>query len=305
MARSFRFPLTLSATAAVIALVAACDQQTAAPQALLPGDLRTFVTAELASQLTPEGRLPLAGPEPEPYPQITREKAAEIAIAWARTYGRYFRPYLESDHGRSIDFDALDVVSPVWYAAAVYEPAPPEAHPAYRHAFGPHYLLYLGNRGEPVLGVSVAAFARSSIDSLGKLEDPVESGNEVIAYGVPPGWGFSLPVSAEQAARIAAEASGARVVAAPQLMNPHRDYHPYWARWKVSLDRAVSARPRSGAPVRATREVYVGRHGVLELPLAVQQDVGDRFPLQAGGSFALRRRADRPLWFEPVNLVGR
>jgi hypothetical protein len=288
-----------------LVLLAACDQQAAEPQALLPGDMRTFLTAELASQLTPEGRLPLTGPEPEPYPQITRERAAELAIAWARTYGRYFRPYLERDHARSIDFNALEVVSPVWYAASVYEPVPPEAHPAYRHAFGPHYLLYLGKGDEPVLGVSVAAFARSSIDPSGTLVDPPDSGNEVIAYGVPPGWGFSLPVSAEQAVRIAAEASGARVAEAPQMMNPDRDHHPYWARWKVSLDRAVTVRPRSGAPARATRELYVGRRGVVELPLVVQQDVSDRFPLQAGGSFSLRRRADRPLLFEPVNLGTR
>jgi hypothetical protein len=262
------------------------------------------VTADLAAQLTGDGRFPLTGPALEPYPQISRETAAEIALAWARTYGKFFRPTLERSHGRPIHFDALQVVSPVWYAAAVYEAVPAAAPRGYRNAFGPHYLLYLGVTGQPVLGVSVAAFAESSINADGLLVDPPESGNEVIAYGVHPGWGFSMPVSAEQAVRIAALESGARASSVPELINPHRDYHPYHARWRVSLDRPIVVRPASGGPSRSTRELYVGAHGELMVAAAVQQDTAGPFPLNGGGRFHLRRRAERPALLEAANLIA-
>lgn len=283
-------------------LCAACETHTADPQPLHPGDIRTFVSPDVAAQLTSAGTFPLSAAAPEPYPQITRETAAVIALAWARTYGRYFRPTLERSHGRRIDFDALTVVSPGWYAAAVYAAAPPGAHPGIRNAFGPHYILYLGVGGEPVLGVSVAAFAESYIDEEGLLADPPQSGSEVIAYGVPPGWGYSMPVSAEQAARIAATATRARVAAVPELINPHRDYHPYHARWKVSLERAVAVQTRSGAS-RRFNEIYVGAHGEVLVPADTQEDTAGSFPLSGGGRFGLRRRPDRPVSFVSANPV--
>jgi hypothetical protein len=282
-------------------LGAACDDPTLGPQPLYPGDIRTFVTAEVAAQLTPEGTFPLAAAAPEPYPQISREKAAEFAVAWARTYGSFMRPYLERDHGRRIDFHALEVVSPVWYAATVYEPVPAAAHPGDRNSFGPHYLLYLGTGSEPVLGVSVAAFAESYIDAEGNLADPPESGNEVVVYGVAPGDGFSAPVSPEQAAYITATATGARVAAVPELINPHRDYHPYLGRWRVTLDRSVSVRERSSNAVRSVRELYVAPDGELQIPAPVQQDSAGGFRLREGGTFSVRRRAERPVLFVPVS----
>lgn len=285
------------------ALLAACNDQGSDPPPLDSGDIRTFVTAEVAQQLAPEGSFPLLPPDPEPYPQISRERGAEIALAWARTYGRFFRPYLERDHGRRIDFDALRVVSPVWYAGAVYEPVPANVHPGYRNAFGPHYILYLGSEGEPVLGVSVAAFAQSYVDAKGLLADPARSGNEVIAYGVPPGWGFSMPVSPEQAVRIVGTASGARAAEPPDLINPHRDYHPYHAKWKVSLERPVAVRTRAGGGTRTTREIYVGSRGELLVPRTVQPNEGGRLLLENGGQHDLRRRVERPVLFEAVDVI--
>lgn len=296
--------LSLSRTALLLLLgcplLASCDRPPSAAQPLHPGDVRTFVTPAVAGQLTPEGRFPLVGPAPERYPQISPEKAAEIAVAWVRTFGSFFRPYYERDYGARIEFDELEVVSPVWYAAAVYEAVPEDASPAYRNAFGPHYLLYLGRQGVPVLGVSVAAFAGSSIGADGVLTHPPHSGNEVIAYGVAPGRGFSYPVSPEQAARVAATASGARVAAPPELINPHRDYHPYHARWKITLERPVEVRRRSGRGALVTPELYVGPRGELLVPAGAQEDAAGDLPLESGGSFTLRRRSGRPVVFEQV-----
>lgn len=301
-----RFCTSVSRTLLVSGIAIAtwsCDGPPSAPQPLHPGDVKAFVTAGLAAELTPEGRFPPRAPDPEPYPQISRERAAEIAVAWTRTYGKFFRPTLERSYGGRIDFDALQIVSPVWYAASVYEAVPVDAPRGFRNAFGPHYLLYLGVGGRPVLGVSVAAFAESSINSDGQLVDPPESGSEVIAYGVHPGWGFSMPVSAEQAVRIAALESGGRASSAPELINPHRDYHPYHARWRVPLDRPIVVRPASGGGSRSTRELYVGAHGEIMVPAVVQQDLAGPFPLKSGARFGLRRKAERPVLFEAVKAI--
>jgi hypothetical protein len=293
--RSFLLRRAPAAAAALLVSATAC-QDVSAPQPLHPADLREHVVPSLAAQLTPEGRFPATAPEPQPYPQITAEEAREIALAWARIFGPYNRPYLEKGHGRAIDFAALEPVSPVWYAAAVYEPVEPELHHGYRNAFGPHYLLYLGQSGEPVLSMSVAAHTGVRVEN-GELVYPFESGNDVLAFGARHGQGFGFPVSPEQAVRIASIATGRRAAGAPVLLNPSREYHPPHARWRVTLERPVVARTASGRRVE-TREFFVGLRGEVVVPTLMQPDTVGGYPLVDGLRLVLQRRADRPVAFE-------
>ncbi len=286
---------------AVLLVSAAACQDVSAPQPLYPGDLREHLVPAVAAQLTPEGRFPGIASEPLPYPQITAAEAQEIALSWARTYGPFNRPYLEQGHGRAIDFAALEPVSPVWYAAAVYEPVAPDVDPGYRNHFGPHYLLYLGRDGEPVLSVSVAAFTEVRIEN-GEPVYPLESGNDVLSFGVRHGAGFGFPVSPEQAVRIASRVTGRRVAGAPVLLNPSREYHPPHARWKVTLERPVAARTASGRRVEP-RELFVGLRGEVVVPAALQPDTAGGYPLLRGGTLVLRRRAGRPVLFERATAV--
>lgn len=287
---------------AVLVVVSGCERApTASPTALLPGDLRPYTTDSLFAQLTPDGRFVLPPPTQEIYPQVTPERAAEIALAWARTFGPHHRGELERQHGRRIDLNVLRVGSPAYYATAAYEPVPPDLHPGRRNAFGPSYLLYLvSSDGTPVLTVGVAAFTEARVEN-GTLNYPMRHGRDVVAEGVSQDDGFSLPVSPEEAARIASSASGARAARVPELVMPHRDFAPQYARWKVILDRPVTVRLKSG-PVISTREVYVGIRGEVVVPSATQPEGHDEYDPPTKKPYRLVRRSMRPVVFEPVTF---
>lgn len=280
-------------------LLASCEGPPSAAQPLHPGDVRTFVTPGVAAQLTPEGRFALGGPAPERYPQITPEKAAEIAVAWVRTFGRFHARYLEGQHGRPIDFNRLQVISPVYYAAAAYDPVPENASAGARNAFGPHYLLYLGVRGEPVLSVSVAAFTQAWVHG-GELYVPRDYGGDVVGQGVSATMGFGAPPSPEQAVRIAGTAGGVRAAAVPELIMPHRDFMPHHARWRITLDQPMRVRERRTGRVQHTRELYVGLRGEMFVASPVQPGESDESADAAGQGFRLARREGRPVDFAPV-----
>lgn len=281
--------------------LAACGEAPANPQPLYPDDIRNDVVPELVASFGPEGRFVLPAPPPGAFPQLTPEQAAEMAVVFARTFGPYIRGYLETDHGRSIDFEALRVGSPVYYSATPYEPPPADVNPALRNLTGPSYLVYLVSpEGTPVLMVSMAAYTEVRVEA-GRLRFPREYGNDFEAHGVPLGRGFVMPVSPERAVEIVARATGGRAASVPELVMADLDYMPVHSRWKVTLDRAVSARGRSGR-MRPVREVYVGLRSELTIPLEDQPQERMVFDSRANRSVRLSVRPGRPVAFEPVTL---
>lgn len=293
-------PLSVSS----VLLAVACEPSTAPPRPLTD-DLKSHVTAEAARGLSPDGHFALSAPESRAYPQVSGAQAGELALAFARTFGPHMRAYLEKDYGGTIDFEALRVGSPAYYAATPFHAVPREAGPALRNAYGPYYLVYLVDAaGTPVLTVSVAGHTEASVAN-GRLTFPQAYGNDFVAHGIRPGEGFSMPPLPEQAVRIASAAAGARAVSAPTLVLGSREYHPVHARWKVTLDRAVEARAGDRGEVRRTNVVYVGLRGQLFVPAldqpaheAMSQGPG-RGPLQVG------RQPDRPTVFEHARFSNR
>lgn len=280
-----------------------CNEQGAAPEPLWPEDVRPYLTAATAAELTPEGRFVLPPPPPEPYPQITAEQARELAVAWARTFGRYHSKYLERDHGGPIDFFGLEAAAPPYYAASSYEPVGPEAHPGMRNSFGPYFLVYLVDNGRPIINLAVAAFTESTVEQ-GEMRMVVSKGGDFIHEAVPEGQGFVMPLSAERAAQIAAEATGSLVAAVPELVLPELRYSAHHARWKVLLDRPVNARLIRTGTVRMTSEVYVGLRGEVTIPAVVQPPGSAVYDPSRRVQVQIRRRAGRPVLFERVSIPG-
>jgi hypothetical protein len=299
LSESTRVRHTLRTACIVGSLVlGACSDEVASPRPLEAGDIRTSVTPELASSLGADGRFVLPQPPLETYDQLSPGEAAEIAVAWARTFGRYVRDDLERIHGRRIDFDRLRAGSPAYYAAAVYEPVEPWVAPGIRNAFGPQYLVYLvDDGGSPVLSVAVAAFGQARVES-GVLRLPSAGGMEVVPDAVRSGQGFAAPLSPEQAVSIASRATAARVASVPELVMPGRGYHPHFARWRVTLELPVAARVGSRAAERMTREVYVGPRGELAVSAEAQPEGAGAFDPPSQKSLTLVRRATRPVAFE-------
>lgn len=281
-------------------LLAACNDDAASSRPLAAGDIRTSVTQDLAGKLSSDGRFTLPPAPRERYEQVSPEQASAIAVAWARTFGKYVRNELERIHGKPIDFDALRAGSPAYYAAATYEPVPADVHPGIRNAFGPQYLLYLVDDEGPVISVAVASFNQASVEG-GSLVLPSAGGMEIVPNAIPIGQGFAAPVSPEQAASLVSRATGARVSSVPELVMPGRGFHPQHSRWRVTLDRPVSARG-SGS---ATREVYVGLRGQLTVPEGAQPEGTSVFDPPTQRMIPLVRRASNPVSFTRANFPNR
>lgn len=297
--RPARGPVTL-----VVLLCGAavgCDREGAVTEPLWPQDVRPYLTAEVAAGLTPEGRFILPPPPSEPYPQITAEQARELAVAWARTFGRYHGRYLERRHGRPIDFFALEAAAPVYYAVSSYDAVPPEAHPGLRNSAGPHFLVYLVDDGRPVISLAVAAFTESTVEQ-GRMRMVVRKGGDFTHGAVPSGEGFVMPLSPERAAQVAAEMSGALVAAVPELVLPELRYSAHHARWKVPLERPVTARAVSTGAVRVVRELYIGLRGEITIPSLVQPQGEAVYDPSLRRQVQIRNRNDRPVRFERVSI---
>lgn len=286
-------------------VLAACEAGPPLFSELYPTEIHSHITGELAGSLSPDGRLILAGPEPRDYPQVSAQRAGELALVFARTYGPHIRGYLERDHGRSIAFEDLRIGSPAYYAATPYAAVPAHAPPAMRNAYGPYYLVYLVNAvGAPALVVAVAAHTEASVVE-GRLAFPASYGGDFFANGVRPEDGFAMPPSPEHAVRLSSLATGALVAAVPELVLGSREYHPVHARWKVTLDRPVRARLQDGTEVPGTRIVYVGLRGELLLPAGEQPaDVLITLDPLTRETVRLPRHPDRPLAFHRATFAG-
>jgi len=282
-------------------LLAACSDEVASPRPLSAGDIRASVTQELARDLGTDGRFILPAAPREVYEQVSPEAATEIAIAWARTFGKYVRREFERIHGKPIDFDALRAGSPAYYAAAVYEPVAADVHPGLRNAFGPQYLVYLSDDEGPVISVAVAAFGQARVQD-GVLRLPPAGGMEIVPDPLPRSAGFVAPLSPEQAASLVSRAAGARVSAVPELVMPGRGYHPQHSRWRVTLERPVETR---GGGNKLVREVYVGLRGQLTLPSTAQPEGASALDPPTRRTIPLRRRSSRPVAFDRAGFPGR
>ncbi|CAA9299210.1 MAG: hypothetical protein AVDCRST_MAG89-336 [uncultured Gemmatimonadetes bacterium] len=284
-------------SAAWLVILAGCGDELAAPQPLSPGNFRTAVTQEVAARLGAGDRFVLPDPPREPYAQVSAEAAAEIAVAWSRTFGQYVRGEFERIHGKPIDFQSLRVGAPAYYANAAYEPVAADVHPGIRNGIGPQYLVYLVDDEGPVISIAVAAFGQSRVEG-GRLILPSAGGMEVVPNPLPRDAGFFAPLSPEQAAALANRATGMRVSAVPELVMPGRGFHPQHARWRVSLERPVAARVGSRAGDHLTREVYVGLRGTMSLPAQAQPAESSEFDPSTQRHYRVVRRAGRPVSFE-------
>lgn len=298
VSRSLR-PSAVAGAAAWIALTACRDDATS-PMLLSPGDIQGALTNEAASALGPDGRFIQPAPPPEPYPQMSTSEAAEVAAAWARTYGKYVRDEFERIHGKPINFEALRVGPEPYYARAVYEAVAPDVHAGIRNAFGPQYLVYLVDDEGPVVSIAVAAFSGARVEN-GRLDLSGTGGMELVPSPVRRGDGFAVPVSPEQAASLASRASGAKVARAPELLMPPKGYHPQFSRWRVSLDRDVA----SGSGGRTTREVFVELRGRLATSAQAQPEEASVYDPSTKRTVPLVRRAGQPVSFERAQFLNR
>lgn len=189
---------------------------------------------------------------------ISELQAKRLALAYLRTFGQSFKPWLDAGRGASLELASLVAHPRVQFAQSPYAKLPrDDVHPSYRRLFGPYYLVTLLDNGTPAVQIAVSALATEyAIGPTGLLMSPHFTGNDFFARAVPVD-GSAPPLSPEEAVELAATASGARVQAAPELVLVGSDYSPAFAKWRLELETPVTVKDGDGR-LRTTRTLLVG-----------------------------------------------
>ncbi|HEX2076535.1 MAG TPA: hypothetical protein VHG08_02465 [Longimicrobium sp.] len=287
---------------ALLALTAACDPGSrvsgGAPVEL---SITEAVAGSAEANLSPDGLFQLAPPLNAAHPQLTPERAVELANADLRVFGPNLLPYLERTHGAPIALDHLTPSPRVYYAVSPWQPLPATADLAVRQARGPFFLVtYVGPDGKPVLSSAVPAYATSVRFRRDGTYDPQSILSGFYVVGISREWNASLPISPEDAVVAAASATGLRVREVPELVLPGVGYKPQWSRWRVRLERPASLRRATGSQDEVrTDELFVGPRGDLYVAAARQPQAAVA-PVRQGETIRLIRRTAAPVEFEKV-----
>jgi hypothetical protein len=293
----------------ILLLALACTESVRTPTQLeRPADVRAFVTPAVTASLNPEGFFVLPSRDGDAT-RISAARAAELAATEVSTFEAFNRTYLESQRGTSIDFGALHVEPRVYYAESPYmQDLPADVHPALRKYAGPYYLVTLSDIAGPVLSVAVSSYNTDVAIENGRIMLAPNHGGDFRVQATRVGNTAGMPVSPEQAARIASEALHVRISAVPELILPPNSFVPQYARWRLQLERAVPVRgARTGRAINV-QTVFIGLGGELSIPLdgvdaaSTPPNFLTRRDPSTGRDVPFHARPDMPLAFEPLSL---
>lgn len=249
-------------------LLLAVGCSTAGPQEQPVPDITPFITPRLAAVLDANGlfALPQTGQQPG---EISAVEAKQLAQDWVRLYAPSVLEGLERQYGGKINLGALAPCGDAYYASSSFQPLPPDIPAVYHRGFGSWWMVPLCTSNVPQVQLAVNAGAGFLFDiHAGRMPGNgalVVRGNEYRWAGIPNGRFADRFLTAEQAIAVVANWAHERVAAVPELVVGREG--PFFVRWKVSLDRPVSARRAASGESVATTEFYVGpildrEHGI-------------------------------------------
>lgn len=258
-------------------------------------DISPHLTAEAAAAFSAKGEFALARPTSvSGQPMLTAEQARTFAVAYVRTYGRFFAADWSKAHGRTVSPDALVLGHRAFFAQSPYEPITDDVHPSTRHTTAPHYLMTFDLHGRPAVSLAVSAYATGlRVNARGKLERaPGGGGMEVDHFGIPLDGGRFRFLTPEAAAEEVALATGRKVRSVPELVLTQASDSPVLAQWKVTLDDRVHLVTTKGSENHHSDVLYLSPLRARNLQIA---DPGGprtqiRGTLRPGGN--LRNAAD-------------
>lgn len=261
-------------------------------------DVRPYVTPAIAQQLDENGHFVLAAPafSANGRPVIGDTRAVELAVAFVRQFGRGMRPAFEKAHGGAIDLASLRPTG-VIYGESPFAPLPESSAPPAHKFFGPYYLVEMSSDDLKVLSVAVSAYNQDIGLSEGRLVLPALFGNDFFTNGISRDLPLGVPTSAEIAVKHVAIQAGAFVDAIPDFQLPSPLFVPQFGRWRITLDRPVSAQAIGTDRTASSRVLYVDFRGALFVPKP------DQPPTMAAGGFAVTLRENTPVDFEQVRLL--
>ena len=244
-------------------------------------DILPSITSELRSSLRSDGRFPGGEIPSGASPTISAEEALGLAEEFLRGQGQYVHRQLERQHGARIDLGQLVADPRVLVAQTPYEVVhPPLSNPSRKH-LGSYYLVTFEQHGVPAVLLAVSALATDIeiVDGAPHYHgDEGMRGNEFRWTGIPRG-GHGIPLSPERAARMAADATGAKISAPPSFHRRGANYAPYLGFWRLQLSRPTTLATRSGGSAGPVESILLDESGVLHMELGASDGVVESHPI--------------------------
>lgn len=239
-------------------------------------DVRPFVTGAAAANLDAGGLFTYAAPSaPSTEPIISPERARELAVSFALSFGPSLERYWAQEHGRDFDSSRLQAEPRVFYQNTPHGLFPEGFHGAFRRMFGPYYLVRLGSEGRARMSVAVSAYNTNvAIYPDGRLDRPVESGADFFANGIPlqtTRRDVMAPLLPEAAVVHTARLTKRRIIEVPEFVLLGREQGPLGGGWKLTLERPVRVRTLFGSRTAEVTQLYLGREGGRRLFIAAAE----------------------------------
>jgi hypothetical protein len=271
----------------------------------LSRDVTQWVTGEAMQRLDSKGQFLLSPVDLQTsQPTISEQRAVELAVAFLnseKTNPGLIALLRAQRGGQEVNFDRLTASPRTEVSLSAYETTPPAYGGSAMRSFGSLYFVRFLDQDVPILTVSVSAHATDVSVVNGRIQFPPVSGGEFLITGDPIGRGYDVPLSPELAARMVAEATGARIDRVPLLRRPEWLFSGLLSRWLLHLDRPVRFRRLISGEIVQTDSVYLGLaldskavgSVTLLLPQEFQpttQEIATNIQLQVRPGF--------PVWFD-------
>lgn len=191
--------------------------------------------------------------------------ATEVARDLFARFGPHFRPTLEAQSGRTIDFSRLEPMGRVFFSETPFEPLDPEEPLAIRAAFGSYYVVTFGYDSYATVSMAISEYASELPVVDGVYRMPPQSGNIVRIIGIDPYQTYGSPIAPEGRIASLLQDSGARLARVPRFIRQGWDWAPQYGSWLVELDRAIAVQSQDGS-TKQTRALFLDRDGSWRLP---------------------------------------
>jgi hypothetical protein len=238
---------------------------------------------------------------------IDEQRAAMLALAFVKTFSGSLEASLQAQRdGAPVRIGQWTAATRVEFADSPYDTLGQSYTAATRRFVGPYFVVRLLDGIEPVASVAVSASSTHLTIVDGKVVYPSESGNEFRILGNPPSQGFLNPISPEEATRLAAQATGAKVTSIPKLLTPDWPFSTLYSRWVLRLERPIRFQRIESGQIEESQIVYVGLRlnstavgtSCLLLP-RIAQPVSESI----SDTIQIRLKEGAPVLFEEVRAV--
>lgn len=218
-----------------------------------------WVVGNALAGLWADGTFDYQGIQPEFSEEISKSQAEEIGLVFARTVpnrGDAVLDYVEEGHGGPVDFSTLELCQRTFFMRSPFEPAPDAVPGAQRNVAGGDWIMILCDRKNVPTAVQMVAARTRGTVSNGRINFPVNSGNDFFIAGYPLVSTVPVFQSPELAARLVYLRTHTRISEVPSILEDIYTIGPsLGAFWIVTTESPVRVRRQN--TVIETSRFYV------------------------------------------------